>query len=222
MCAILGSSNFDRFVKLLNINKQRGNFSFGCLILYPDTYRIYKTLDINNIESKLEYFRSTAIYFAGHLQAPTSSDRNLTDETTHPFIYGDYSVAHNGVLTNFTELKECVALYDCKVDTSIIPRLISKYNKENSSELQSIEKTLSQLDGTHSTWIYNIKTHNLYITRFDSTLFWTNGSLRDEFSSINLDNGTEVENYKIYKYYPDIKVFNSVGNIKGQSHFFTL
>lgn len=228
MCAIFGTSNLDRFYQLYEANKQRGTFSFGCAVAhglhgYTHVFHYLSVIKDNDIErglKSLEKYRDIRpTYFTGHIQAPTGVDRDGIS-SIHPFEYGNFVVAHNGVLTNFEELKEKHNYKDhtSNVDSSIIPRLINECSNKKQSNLSNnaIKEALSQLNGTFSNWIWDTKFIDLFIARLSSTLFYKG----DEFSSVQVDDMVEVPEKKILWYLNN--KFIVTENFDAESHFFTL
>lgn len=186
MCGIFGATEQKRFETLYNINRTRGDFAFGCCLItdtkstqYIDWQPGVVNFDCQLFTPGLKYY-----YMLGHTQAPTSSQRNFSKATSHPFVHSDWVVAHNGVLSNFEILKEkYLPDHDNPVDSSIIPALLTEL--DNGSEVETICKVLEELEGTYSVWIYNIKSKNIYIARCGSTLYVNR--LKCEFSSFPYD-----------------------------------
>ena len=221
MCAIFGATDLTGFIRLYLCNKERGGFSFGCTVLTNEnTIHTFKTKDTVEMLDLLKPFSDNSRYFLGHLQAPTSAERNVCEENIHPFEYNNYLVAHNGVLTNFNELIDEFNFNDhySKVDSSIIPRLIDHYSKLT-DELDAIIKTFSKLNGTFSTWCINKQTKDIYLCRLSSTLFYNSCM----FTSVKY-NRTEVEVPEMTVLKLDINnnTILPVGKFTGNSHFFRL
>ncbi len=113
MCGIYGSNDLTTFEVLGDANRERGNFSTGILYKYRNSsYQVlrrdgtprWSSFNLpNNATVAGEKVYGDYLYL-GHNQAPTSSKREYDELTTHPFQYGDWIVAHNGVLTNTTDL----------------------------------------------------------------------------------------------------------------------
>jgi glucosamine 6-phosphate synthetase-like amidotransferase/phosphosugar isomerase protein len=124
--------------------------------------------------------------YLGHTQAPTSSVREYDPNTTHPFISNDWIVAHNGVLTNCSEIKLKIAKDKeySSVDTSLIPSLIDTFFERTQDEVESIIESLSLIKGTFGLWIHNKSSQNTYIARSGSTLY--GDILTCDFSSVQL------------------------------------
>lgn len=199
MCAIFGSYNREMFEILHNVNAQRGTWAGAILgINEPNCkvpYKVHKWPGQTNIEEYIKD-KNYAIYL-GHLQAPTGSSRQWAENTTHPFVIGDWVIAHNGVITNQDEL---IHKYNnnvkVTVDSKLIPILTNKFC-DNDGYIDSISKALSIIEGTFSVWIYNNKNKKIYIGRQGSTLFADN---KGNFSSINsASKWDEVPEGKIFE-----------------------
>lgn len=224
MCAIFGSSNSTHFVRLYLANKPRGGFSFGVAVLPYNTNQwvISKTTNSEDMLRFLENYTHTGRYYLGHIQAPTGSDRNINDTTIHPFAFDDIHVAHNGILTNFEELKSEFNCHEfvTNVDSSIIPYIISYYKKSGKDTKEAIIETCNKLKGTFSMWVTDSKTGDVYISRLSSTLF----KEQEWFSSVRYMEMTEVPEQTLFKLDLTLihKEFRDVGTFIANSHFFTL
>jgi glucosamine 6-phosphate synthetase-like amidotransferase/phosphosugar isomerase protein len=170
MCGIFGSFSFPEYKTLYNENKKRGTFSYGNLYVKKDgSTFIHKTDGIINLTTHKKH-RNEYNQFLGHTQAPTSIERSFTPINSHPFEYGQWIVAHNGVLENY---KEIIGLHfpehNNNVDSSVIPRLI--HYMHGGDEVYAISEACGSLKGTYACWIYNKDSKNIYLVRSGSTLF---------------------------------------------------
>jgi len=227
MCSIFGSSNFDTYIKLYNTGKKRGNFAFGGFFLsyaYDATMKtegvvsLSKGMSINNRDVIMK--PSEFYYYLGHTQAPTSSKRTFEKATSHPFEYGEWVIAHNGVLTNDAKLKSTIkdkSRFN-EVDSSIIPVLLDKYSEEIVHEVDIICTVLSKLQGTFGLWIYNKRTHNVYLARSGSTLYAD--LINNSFSSLPEDKFNPLEEGVLYLITQE--GITSVGGFAKNSPFFIL
>ena len=173
MCAIVGSANKNMFEVLYEANTPRGNFASGVISIFDKGVQILKkqgTINFDQIEL------GEAKYFIGHLQAPTSAKRDWSFDTSHPFKVGNWIVCHNGVLTNWKEIRAKHPDWDVNpVDTFVIPCLLNYFTQEEECDEEiSIKKTLSMLEGTFSVIIINERTKNVYIARQGSALHINN------------------------------------------------
>ena len=227
MCSIFGSLSFDEFTNLYDENKERGSFAFGGLFLsysYDACVHIkgkamlHENMDITNHSVRMK--PKDFYYFLGHTQAPTSSIRMFTTETSHPFTCGTWVVAHNGVLTNDKKLKKKIKdpnTYN-EVDSSVIPALLSYGADTNQDEVSNICNVLSDLEGTFGLWIYNKVTHNVYLARSGSTLYAN--FLTNSFASMPRNGFITLEEGTLYLMTKE--GLTSVGLFSNNSPFFTL
>lgn len=194
MCAIFGTTSREKFISLYDLNKDRGG--------YAATFSGIKDGKINTFKSKLFDIENLYLenwdYYLGHHQAPTSSVRKYTEKTSHPFNYGRWHVAHNGVISNYKQVTE--ASDTKEIDTSYIPAYMEELDLSplglNDKEL--LEETFSAFKGTHTCWVWDDKNGNLHLTKNGSTLF-----VEDEsFSSVQFDTSKPVLDGYVYKYYP--------------------
>lgn len=219
MCAIFGSYKKEMFEILHNANIQRGTWGGSMTgINEPNNkvpYAVYRWPGQAKIEEKTAKVNHSI--FLGHLQAPTGANRVWAENTTHPFIIGDWVIAHNGVITNQDKL-----VFDhnngvkVSVDSKLIPILANKF--ENDICVNSISKALSLIEGTFAVWIFNNKSKKIYIARQGSTLFADD---KGNFSSINSANKwREVPEGKVFEITSEGIIL--AGQFKSASPFFVL
>jgi glucosamine 6-phosphate synthetase-like amidotransferase/phosphosugar isomerase protein len=221
MCGIFGSTEKQKFITLYNLNKKRGNFAVGTLFLNQSTMVVRK---YEGVVEPVKLFKNeedvNCKMYLGHTQAPTSAKREYSFNTSHPFEHGDWIVSHNGVLTNFNEIKnEFDFKWKNPVDSSIIPLLFSsikKYSK-NYEEQDVICSALSLLEGTFGLWIVNKRSAKTYIARCGSTLFADIYS--NTFSSVNFSESESLEEGALYHVTPE--GLTTVGNFDYNSPFST-
>jgi len=220
MCAIFGSYKKEMFEILHNANIQRGTWGGSMVgVNEPNSkvsYKVYRWAGEAEIEKKTARTKHSA--YLGHLQAPTGANRVWSETTTHPFVIGDWVIAHNGVITNQEKL-----IYEhnngvkVSVDSKLIPILANKFYKDD-MYIDAISKALSAIEGTFAVWIYNNKNKKIYLARQGSTLFADN---KGNFSSINSSNKwDEVPEGKIFELSPAGLILS--GQFKCSSPFFVL
>lgn len=192
MCGISGSADKERAFKFYQSNLPRGYYSSGY-------YDIQKTISSarNHLvkkegcfeEAQCPYVEKLTSYFLYHSRGPTVETKEFIPDNNHPFMYGDWVVAHNGVISNFKELGiQYFPLQDFtdKTDSSIIPQLLS---------ILPMSQALETLKGTFAVWMYNTKEHQLYLARSGSTLFF---NPEGDFSSTEFKGALSVEEGRIY------------------------
>lgn len=198
MCGIFGSRNPERFQELMELNSERGEFATGLMIHDPNEGIIIKK---QAGKSKIHFNRKyPGIYFAGHVQAPTSSQRVWQEETSHPFVCISWAVMHNGVLTNHEELIKKYELWNVNpVDTQVIPQLIQVLMEESGevNPVGVIKRVLEELEGTFALCICDLDTQEFYLARQGSLL---NTNNRGDFSTLPIPDGEIVEEGTILQY----------------------
>ena len=213
MCAIIGSSSISMFEILYQANVTRGNFasSLMCLVERNDQHVLkqYKSIDFDNVG-----LDPNSEYYIGHAQAPTSSNRTWSYDTSHPFESISWSVMHNGVLTNSKELNEKYTPWNVNpVDTAVIPALLQKFTEECKGECPSheiIKRVLSLLEGTFALCIVDTDVNDVYLARQGSILHYNNAG---DFSSLSGNGFMEVKEGDImmlqdYSSWKTVNTFN--------------
>lgn len=82
----------------------------------------------------------------------------VTRQNAHPQLSGDSKIAvvHNGILTNYIELREKLTklghAFRSQTDTEVIPRLIEEYIKQGKTFIESVRLTVIELgsDGSYA------------------------------------------------------------------------
>ena len=148
-----------------------------------------------------------------HSRGPTTETAGFVPDNNHPFMYKDWVVAHNGIISYFIELGEKYFPeedFTGKTDSCIIPRMLS---------IKPMKDALECLKGTFALWIWSPYSKGVYLCRSGSTLFAnleTGDFCSTEFEgSISLDEGYiyKIEDYK--------KVIKSIP-FKSNSPYFVL
>jgi glucosamine 6-phosphate synthetase-like amidotransferase/phosphosugar isomerase protein len=227
MCGIFGSKDFKTYIKLYAKNRERGDFAYGSIMydnkihaaiksagVFKLTEKLYLSLK-NNKKKSFNEFNN----YLGHSQAPTSSKRTYNHDTTHPFHTNGLYVAHNGVISNETAIRNIVKKYRTinEVDSSLIPALIDHFKKSEKNEPKAICHALSMLEGNFGLWILNSKTNNVYLARSGSTIFAD--FLTNNFSSVKYSDYKPLEEGVLYL--QTVEGLTSVGKFKSNSPFFT-
>lgn len=112
----------------------------------------------------------------GHTRWATHGDK--TDINAHPHFDHKMRIAlvHNGIITNFHELKtELDAKHNLKpksgTDTEIVALLIGIYLDEGNSLSVAIDKATSRLEGAYSfVLISTLEPENMYIFKNTGTM----------------------------------------------------
>jgi len=178
MCGIFGSTDWERYNNLYELNKDRGSFAYGGMYIYEGQQPIVQVTKGDSFQFEGPDV-DTGQYYMGHTQGPTSAQREFDPKTSHPFRFEHWYVAHNGVLSNSKVLAEEYEVHS-PVDSAVIPKLISIKELDSRDEVDAIIQACSELKGTFACWIYNEISEEAYLVRCGSTLFANN---EGEFSS---------------------------------------
>ena len=191
MCAIFGTSKKEEIKLLYDKNHDRGGFALGSLYITLSDQFAIKKLPTKDYIGSIDYTFCPEYtkYSLFHDQAPTSSVRTFSIETSHPFQYSEWVVAHNGVLTDYEQL---LPEHDHPVDSSYIPILL---HKESGDEITRIENVCNKLNGTFACWIYNTRINRIFLVKQGSTLFYKGNS----FSSVMLDSWESLKDGVVYE-----------------------
>jgi glucosamine--fructose-6-phosphate aminotransferase (isomerizing) len=96
----------------------------------------------------------------GHTRWATHGEPNTRNAHPHLGMTGDVVVVHNGIVENFTALREELegegALFQSETDTEVIVHLIERYLVENSLT-DAVQKALYHLRGAHGVVVMSRK-----------------------------------------------------------------
>ncbi|MGN0818538.1 MAG: glutamine--fructose-6-phosphate transaminase (isomerizing) [Candidatus Coproplasma sp.] len=90
----------------------------------------------------------------GHTRWATHGEAN--DINAHPHVYGDFSVAHNGIIENYAELKEELIgrgdEFVSQTDSEVVPHLLNYYycGECRGNLLSAIRRTAARLKGSYA------------------------------------------------------------------------
>ena len=183
MCAIFSANSKKEFRDLYELNRTRGDFSYGGMYIWNDKRFV---IDKQKGEALSSNIPDDADLYIGHTRAPTATTGQFNWNNTHPFIYGDHIVAHNGIISNCIEL----AFYKkIEVDSELIPFTLQ-------ASTQGYADGLQKLRGTFAIWDYNIRHEELIIARSANPI-WLHPDT-NSFSSIEFPESFLIEEGKVY------------------------
>jgi len=211
MCGIAGSKNKARAFEQYKSNLNRGYYSSGALALdINGSYEVHKSFGL--FTKPVD--RHISQYFLYHSRGPTVETKEFEPINNHPFTYGDWIVAHNGIISNFEQLCKLYYPYEDftgSTDSCIIPRILeAKIN---------VSDALEQLKGTYAIWAFNIKHKRTYLARSASTLFANKKT--GDFSSTEFEDSISLDEGVIYAI-QDYDCIVPAGKFKHKSPYFIL
>ena len=202
MCGIFGATDRKQFLNLYQVNQDRGSFSFGAYIPAKDLYCRAQGVLIRGLPDTPE-----ADLYLGHTRAPTGAGREFDPANSPPFVVGDWVVGHNGIISNFEELKQLYVPSDLReyitIDSQIIPFLFTHFKKENKnmSSIACILNTIKLLDGIFACWAFNKSEKSLFLFRCASPIFYQDSD--KSFSSTSFEDAISLEEGVLYRVDPE-------------------
>jgi glucosamine 6-phosphate synthetase-like amidotransferase/phosphosugar isomerase protein len=165
MCGIFGSIGANEYQNrtLAILNEERGNQSAG---FYADnmTYHITGSVRDALIEGNIPERILDSMVYLGHTRQATTGE--ITVKNCHPFRYGNIIGAHNGIVSNFDELKkkyenEFPEVKEMECDSQIIIWMIANKGVRGLREIECYAGVW---------WVDLKKPNRLYLWNFKSDL----------------------------------------------------
>ncbi|MBQ8892646.1 MAG: glutamine--fructose-6-phosphate transaminase (isomerizing) [Bacilli bacterium] len=175
MCGIMGYNGKQNaipiVIKGLKSLEYRGYDSAGIAYLKDENVKIIKEKGrITELEKLLDDDSSnTAI---GHTRWATHGSPNRIN--AHPHNVGDVIIVHNGIIENYSELKEKLIsngyTFKSETDTEVACAVIDSIYKETNDKIKTIEKLKDVLKGSYAFLILFKNDNKIYTTRCGSPL----------------------------------------------------
>jgi len=183
LCGISGSVTLKKAYSLYEANLKRGYFSSGFLA-YDDQDNIFvhkqkDPFDYETLRKQMIRNIGDPTFCLFHSRAPTNSRVPYSEDTTHPFNFGTYYAAHNGIITNFKSFPES-AEFD--VDSSIIPFHLTQTGGDYVGVYERYE-------GLLTSWVFDFDEPGLFVIKAGSSLHMD----KDSFSSIAFEGATPID-----------------------------
>ncbi|REA02393.1 glutamine--fructose-6-phosphate transaminase (isomerizing) [Haloferax sp. Atlit-6N] len=173
MCGITGYIGEHTSSAVLKTGLQnleyRGYDSAG-IALVGDELQVYKqqgTIDGLSIPTT-----ETATHGIGHTRWSTHGEP--TDENAHPHTdcSGDVAVVHNGIISNYDDLKQELGghLFESETDTEVIPHLIEEELTAGADLRAAVMRALTRLEGSFAIAVTHVEYDGIVAARQDSPL----------------------------------------------------
>jgi glutamine---fructose-6-phosphate transaminase (isomerizing) len=213
MCGIVGSIGnekhnvMDFLITGLKRLEYRGYDSSGVCILNGENFNIIKSVGkINELEKKLEKQSFSSHLGVGHTRWATHG--KVCENNAHPHKSEYISIVHNGIIENYSELKEELikknVKFESETDTEVIVHLLNLEYKKAKDEKKSIFNTVSKLKGMFSLGIiFKNNPSKMYAIKVGTPLVI---GLSDETSYLASDVYPLVEYADKYAYLEDFEV----------------
>ena len=159
MCGIVGivskTNISDRLFRCIKNLEYRGYDSCGIAMLSDQEIEIRKNIgsvdDVNAAEHLTE-----PNGHAGLAHTRWATHGGVTKANSHPHFSGDraFAVVHNGIISNYRELKEELAakghVFVSETDTEVIPHVLEDAYKTEQDVEQAMFQTFKRLKGTYA------------------------------------------------------------------------
>lgn len=179
MCGIIGYTGItydakDVLLSGLKNLEYRGYDSSGIAVNKDSKLEIYKSIGkIVNLEQKisgLEFKSSSGI---GHTRWATHGVPNETN--AHPHKVGVVTLVHNGIIENYTKLKDFLiskgTQFKTQTDTEVACAYINYIYENEKDKLKCIIKACLEFKGSYAfSIIFDDEPNTIYATRKDSPL----------------------------------------------------
>ena len=159
MCGIVGivskTNISDRLFRCIKNLEYRGYDSCGIAMLSDQEIEIRKNIgsvdDVNAAEHLTEPSGN-----AGLAHTRWATHGGVTKTNSHPHFSGDraFAVVHNGIISNYRELKEELSakghVFVSETDTEVIPHVLEDAYKTEQDVEQAMFQTFKRLKGTYA------------------------------------------------------------------------
>ncbi|MCK8781133.1 glutamine--fructose-6-phosphate transaminase (isomerizing) [Rhizobium sp. NTR19] len=157
MCGIVGIVGQEpvagRLVDALRRLEYRGYDSAGVATIHDGRLdRRRAEGKLFNLEKKLDEEPLPGIIGIAHTRWATHGVPNVTN--AHPHFVDGVAVVHNGIIENFSELKDELvsdgAVFKSQTDTEVVAHLLAKYRREGMSQRQAMLAMLNRVAGAYA------------------------------------------------------------------------
>ncbi len=174
MCGIIGYVGFRNASEVvftgLRKLEYRGYDSAGIATMSDSGISLIKDIGrIDNIHKEKDFLQLKGTIGIGHTRWATHGEVTAQNAHPHTDCSGKLYVVHNGVIENFSSLKEKLAAKGHKLksetDTELIAHLIEDELKTSSSTEEAFEKAIAHLKGSWSLVLMRAGERAIHISR---------------------------------------------------------
>lgn len=158
MCGIIGYTGTQNSVPILidglSSLEYRGYDSAGVAVLQNGSIKAVKAKGrlsrlAEILSSRSDLYSTCGI---GHTRWATHGEPS--DRNSHPHLTGNLALVHNGIIENYAEIEEMLALqgytFDSETDTERAAKLIDLYYKKTGSPVKSLFKASNLMRGSYA------------------------------------------------------------------------
>ncbi len=177
MCGIIGYVGRDlcipKIIHGLESLEYRGYDSAGIAYVLNDKIKIIKEKGkINNLKKLLDFDTTTNLGIA-HTRWATHGEANKTN--AHPHSVGKFTIVHNGIIENYSELKENLEKkgysFKSETDTEVACAMLDELYKQEKDILKALNRATKIFRGSYAFGIIcNDDVNTIYALRCTSPL----------------------------------------------------
>lgn len=159
MCGIVGivgTANIsDHLFRCIKNLEYRGYDSCGVAILSEEGIEVRKNVGAVDEVNKTEHLTEPQGH-VGIAHTRWATHGGVTQTNSHPHLSGDgaFAVIHNGIISNYRQLREELQtkghLFVSQTDTEVIPHLLEEMYRQEQDVEQALLKTIARLEGTYA------------------------------------------------------------------------
>lgn len=213
MCGIIGYTGTNNNAKdvLLNGLKKleyRGYDSAGIAVNENGVINLYKSAGkIASLEAKLESEHIDSTTGIGHTRWATHGVPNETN--AHPHKCGSVTLVHNGIIENYSELKEELMAkgveFKTQTDTEVACAYINEVYKTEKKKVKCISEACKNFRGSFAfSIIFDDEPSTIYATRKESPLIVGIGENNENFVSSDISAILNYTNKYILLQYKEV------------------
>jgi len=175
--AIIGKN--DIVEKLYNSIKNleyRGYDSCGLAVLGADGIIVRKNVgSVEQANEKEKFVELSGNVGIAHTRWATHGGVSKENSHPHSSCKGDFTVVHNGIVSNYMEIKEELIslghIFTSQTDTEVIPHLVEECFKQTKNVERALREALKKLKGTYAfAMITTYDKGTIYCARNESPL----------------------------------------------------
>ncbi|MCX7959834.1 MAG: glutamine--fructose-6-phosphate aminotransferase, partial [Deltaproteobacteria bacterium] len=157
MCGIMGYIGYREakgvLIDGLKRLEYRGYDSSGIAVSDGSTLKIARSVGkITSLESLLEKEDIPGRLGIGHTRWATHG--RPSENNAHPHMVGGIAVVHNGIIENYSELKDELikegSIFRSETDTEVISHLIGKNLSHRSDLFEAVLEAIRRLEGAYA------------------------------------------------------------------------
>ena len=172
MCGIVSVISYkdnvvDDVIASLKRLEYRGYDSAGIAFLSENSNleRIRSVGKVDNLANKIKNREIKARSCIGHTRWATHG--KVTESNAHPHISDGVAIVHNGIIENYTELKNKLISdgfeFESETDSEVIAKTIAKHIKDGADFVSAFKKSIKEFVGTYAIVAIYAKEPNLLI-----------------------------------------------------------